>query len=98
MMKQISEANILILLFSISAGISVFRSLYSAVIIATKKIYIDNYIQIGLNIFNFLLVILLMPTLKLLGLAYINLLIVVLILIRSHFRLKTFAPISKSKF
>ena len=96
--EQISEANILILLFSISAGISVFRSLYSAVIIATKKIYIDNYIQIGLNIFNFLLVILLMPTLKLLGLAYINLLIVVLILIRSHFRLKHLLPLVKVNF
>jgi len=96
--EQISEANILILLFSISAGISVFRSLYSAVIIATKKIYIDNYIQIGLNIFNFLLVILLMPTLKLLGLAYINLLIVVLILIRSHFRLKNLLPLVKVNF
>jgi len=96
--EQISEANILILLFSISAGISVFRSLYSAVIIATKKIYIDNYIQIGLNIFNFLLVILLLPTFKLLGLAYINLLIVVLILIRSHFRLRHLLPLVKINF
>ena len=35
--EQVLNANILIFLFSVSAGISVFKSLYSAVIIATKK-------------------------------------------------------------
>ena len=80
--EQVLNANILIFLFSVSAGISVFKSLYSAVIIATKKIYIDNYINIGFSIFNLILVILLIPILKVLGLAYINLLIVILILIK----------------
>ncbi len=99
--EQVLNANILIFLFSVSAGISVFKSLYSAVIIATKKIYIDNYINIGFSIFNLILVILLIPILKVLGLAYINLLIVILILIRSHFRLRHLLPqirVSLAKF
>jgi len=96
--NEVSHLNTIIFLFSISAGISVFRSLYSAVIIATKKIYLDNNIQIGLNILNYILIIVLIPYIKVLGLAYISLFVVALILIRSHFRIRQLVPTTKVSF
>ena len=96
--NSLPNINTIILIFSISAGISVFKSLYSAAIIATKKIYKDNYIQIGINLLNYALIILLVPQLKIIGLALISLFVVFMILVRSHLRVKQLLPVIKLNY
>ncbi len=90
--NNIVHLNLIIFLFSISAGLSVMKSLFSALIIASKKIYLDNSIQFFINILNYVLVLLLTPFIGGLGLAFISLIIVILVLIRSRYRVKKLYP------
>ncbi len=98
---QVPHLSIIILLFSISASLSVYRSLFSAVIISSKKIHLDNRIQLVSNVLNYALVLLLVPYVGVLGLAIINLLALLIMLLRSNFRIKKLFPqikISRSFF
>lgn len=91
-LNNIPNLNIIILLFSFSAGLSVIRNLFSSLIIASGKIYLDNSIQFFINILNYILVLTLAPILGGLGLALISLFILILMLIRSQSRLKFLYP------
>jgi O-antigen/teichoic acid export membrane protein len=90
--KSVPHLNVILILFSLAAGLSVFRNLFSAVIIASKKIHLDNRIQLMMNVLNYALVLSLTPFIGVIGLAIINLLVVILILIRSNYRLKQLFP------
>jgi O-antigen/teichoic acid export membrane protein len=88
----VKHLNLIVLLFSISAGLSVLRNLFSAIIIASGKIYLDNSIQLFINILNYALIVALTPFIGGLGLALISLSMVVLMLFRSKFRIKKLYP------
>lgn len=96
--NKIQHLNLIILIFSVSAGLSIFKNLFSALIIASKKIYLDNSIQFFINILNYVLVLALTPFIGGLGLALISLFIVVLILIRSRYRIKKLYPFLSNSF
>lgn len=83
-----NHVNLIIWIFSISAGLSVFRNLFSSVIIASKKVHLDNRIKLVMNILNYVLILSLVPFVGVLGLAIINLIAVILILVRSNYRVK----------
>jgi O-antigen/teichoic acid export membrane protein len=89
---NLSHLNIIIVIFAVSACLSVFRNLFSSVIIASKKVYLDNRIQLIINILNYIFIILLVPYVGVLGLAIINLFAIFLMLIRSNFRVKKLYP------
>ena len=90
--NQVKHVQLIILLFSISAALSVFKNLYSAVIVASKKIHLDNKIQLFNNILNYILILLLVPFIGVLGLAIINVLTIILVVIRSRYRVKSLFP------
>lgn len=90
--NQMSHLNFIILIFSLSAGLSVFRNLFSSVIIASKKVHLDNRIQLVMNVLNYSLILLLVPFVGVLGLAIINLVAIVLMLVRSNYRVKKLFP------
>jgi O-antigen/teichoic acid export membrane protein len=90
--SQIEHTNLIILLFSVSAGFSVMKNLFSALIIASKKVYLDNSIQFFINVLNYILVLSLTPFIGGLGLALISLFIIILTLIRSRFRILQLYP------
>ncbi len=92
---QLSHLNIIIILFAISAGLTVFRNLFSSVIIASKKVHLDNRIQLAMNVLNYILILFLVPFVGVLGLAIINLTAIVLMLIRSNYRVKKLFPTFK---
>jgi O-antigen/teichoic acid export membrane protein len=99
--NSIRNQNFIILLFSFSAGLSVFKSLFSSVIIASRKIYLDNSIQILINLINYSLVLLLTPMLGGVGLAIITLSVSLMVLVRSKRRVHLLFPflgISKNNF
>jgi O-antigen/teichoic acid export membrane protein len=96
--NKIQHLNLIILIFSISAGLSVLKNLFSALIIASRKVYLDNSIQFFINILNYVLVLALTPFIGGLGLALISLFIVVLILIRSRYRIKKLYPFLSNSF
>lgn len=90
--NQMSHLNFIILIFSLSAGLSVFRNLFSSVIIASKKVHLDNRIQLVMNVLNYSLILLLVPFVGVLGLAIINLVAIILMLVRSNYRVKKLFP------
>lgn len=94
----VPHLEIIIVLFSLTASLTVFRNLFSALIIASKKIHLDNKIQIFTNILNYVLILLLAPFIGVVGLACITLLTLVLMLIRSNFRVKQLFPQIKISF
>jgi len=97
---HVKYVNIIIGFFSLSAGLSIIKNLFSSVIVASRKIHLDNRIQIFVNLLQYILVIVLVPFIDILGLAIINMLIFSLMLFRSGFRVKklfpTFQPSVKS--
>lgn len=90
--NHIEHTNLIILLFSFSAGLSVIKNLFSALIIASKKVYLDNSIQIFINILNYALVLSLTPFIGGTGLAIISLIIALLTLARSYYRVSKLYP------
>ena len=90
--NSLKYLHLVILLFSISAGISVFKSLFSSLIISSKKVHLDNRIQLFINIFNYSLILLLTPFVGVIGLAIINLVAVILMIIRSKYRIQKLFP------
>jgi O-antigen/teichoic acid export membrane protein len=92
----VPNMELIIILFAISAGGTAFVKIFRSYIIASRKIYLDNSIQLFINILNYTLVLLLTPILGGLGLAIINVVVVTLILIRSNFRLKQLFPFIKN--
>ncbi|CAN5669540.1 hypothetical protein BH11BAC3_BH11BAC3_19400 [soil metagenome] len=84
--NDIPNFRIIIIIFSFSAGLSVIRSIFSAMLIASRKIHIDNKIQAFINVLNYGLILLLVPYLGVWGLAGISLLVALLILLRSYKR------------
>ncbi|MCO5259127.1 MAG: oligosaccharide flippase family protein [Crocinitomicaceae bacterium] len=89
---------LIIIVFSISASLSVFKSLFSATIIASKKIHLDNRIQFATNVLNYLLILLLVPFVGVLGMALITLLTTLIMLYRSNYRVKKLFPEIKISF
>lgn len=90
--NELKHVKLIILLFSISAALSVFKNLYSAVIVASKKVYLDNKIKLFNNILNYALVLSLVPFIGVVGLAAINVLTIILVVIRSRHRVKSLFP------
>ena len=84
--NDIPNFRIIIVVFSFSAGLSVIRSIFSAMLIASRKIHIDNKIQAFINVMNYGLILLLVPYLGVWGLAGISFLVALLILLRSYKR------------
>ncbi|WP_394676745.1 lipopolysaccharide biosynthesis protein [uncultured Sphingobacterium sp.] len=89
---NVNHLEIVIILFSLTASLTVFRNLFSSVIVASKKIHLDNRIQIFTNVLNYILILLLAPYIGVVGLACITLLTLILMLIRSNFRVKRLFP------
>ncbi len=83
---DIPHFRLIIIIFSITAGLSVIRSIFSAILIASRKIHIDNKIQVLINVLNYTLILLLIPYIGIGGLALISLLVAALILLRSYKR------------
>lgn|GEM_PF-3278296 len=99
--SEFANRNTIILLFSFSAGLSVFKTLFSSLIIASRKVHLDNSIQFFINIINYSLILLLTPFIGVIGLAAISLFISILILLRSNHRLRRLFPfvvISRESF
>ena len=90
--NKLDHLYIIIAIFAISAGLSVFRNLFSSVIIASKKIHLDNRIQLAMNVLNYSMILLLVPFVGVLGLAIINLVAIILMLVRSNYRVKQLFP------
>lgn len=98
---DIPNFRLIIILFSFTAGLSVIRSIFSAILIASRKIHIDNKIQVLINVLNYALILLLMPYIGIKGLAAISILVAALILIRSYkrvFFLFPFLQINRKNF
>ncbi|WP_333889194.1 lipopolysaccharide biosynthesis protein [Sphingobacterium siyangense] len=89
---KVTNLELIIILFSITASLTVFRNLFSALIIASKKIHLDNRIQILTNVLNYILIILLAPYVGVAGLACITLITLLLMLVRSSFRVRQLFP------
>ncbi|MBL7764899.1 MAG: hypothetical protein JNJ58_02315 [Chitinophagaceae bacterium] len=89
---------VIIIIFSVSAALELIRQTFSALLIASKKIYIDNSIQIVFNLLNFGLILLLVPYLGLLGLAMINIMSIALMLIRSNIRVRHVYPAIRTRW
>lgn len=89
---QLENVQLIVVLFSISAAFSVFRNLFSAIIISSKKVHLDNRIKLLNYILNYTLILLLVPFIGVLGLAIINVLTVILVLVRSNYRAKKLFP------
>ncbi|WP_313420148.1 lipopolysaccharide biosynthesis protein [Sphingobacterium multivorum] len=89
---NVNHLEIVIILFSLTASLTVFRNLFSSVIVASKKIHLDNKIQIFTNVLNYILILLLAPYIGVVGLASITLFTLILMLIRSNFRVKQLFP------
>ena len=83
---DIPNFRLIIIIFSLTAGLSVIRSIFSAILIASRKIHIDNKIQVLINVLNYALILLLIPYIGIKGLATISLLVAALILLRSYKR------------
>ena len=75
-----------------SAGLNVMKNLFSALIIASKKVYLDNSIHFFINILNYVLVLSLTPIIGGSGLAIVSLFIVILTLARSRYRISQLYP------
>ncbi|MAD12246.1 MAG: hypothetical protein CMC04_05950 [Flavobacteriaceae bacterium] len=90
--NPIQHAEIIIILFSVSAALSVFKNLYSALIISSKKVHLDNKIKLVNNIFNYTLILLLVPYIGVLGLAVISVLTSILLIVRSKYRVDSLFP------
>ena len=90
--NQIQHVEIIIILFSVSAALSVFKNLYSAIIISSKKVHLDNKIKLFNNILNYALILLLVPYIGVAGLAVINVLTVILLIVRSKYRVDSLFP------
>ena len=84
--NNIPNFQVIIIIFSFSAALSVVRSIFSSMLIASRKIHIDNKIQVFINVLNYALILLLIPYVGVWGLAGISLLVAGLILIRSYKR------------
>ena len=94
---EIHHVEIIIILFSISASLSVFKNLYSAIIISSKKVHLDNKIKLFNDILNYALIILLVPYVGVVGLAIISVLTVILLIVRSKYRVNSLFPKIKIK-
>ena len=92
---KIPNLQPIIIIFSFSAALSAIRGNFSAMLIASRKIHIDNKIQVFINVLNYALIILLVPFIGLWGLAAITLLVAILILIRSYKRVFQMFPYLK---
>ncbi|MDC3306105.1 hypothetical protein OAV36_04185 [Flavobacteriales bacterium] len=90
--NQIQHVEIIIILFSVSAALSVFKNLYSALIISSKKVHLDNKIKLFNNILNYALILFLVPYIGVAGLAVINVLTVILLIVRSKYRVDSLFP------
>lgn len=86
------DFSFVILVFSISAGLSVIKNLFSAVIIAGRKVHLDNSIQIFINLLNYLLVLILTPFIGVMGLAIITIVVTLISLVKLSSRLKQLFP------
>ncbi len=89
---RVPHLDLIITIFSITASLTVFRNLFSSLIIASKKIHLDNRIQIITNVLNYVLILFLAPYIGVVGLASITLFTLVIMLIRSNFRVKQLFP------
>lgn len=87
-----NEITFVIVVFGFSAGLQVYTQIFSALLIASKKIYLDNLIQLTLNILGYALILALVPLYGLVALAVINLLVIILIIGRSSLRVKSLFP------
>ena len=96
--NQIEHTNFIVLLFSLSAGLSIIKNLFSSLIFASKKVYLDNSIQFFINILNYALVLSLTPFIGGLGLAFISLFIVILTLFRLKYRTTKLYPSITTSF
>ena len=93
---EIHHVEIIIILFSISASLSVFKNLYSAIIFLVK-VHLDNKIKLFNDILNYALIILLVPYVGVVGLAIISVLTVILLIVRSKYRVNSLFPKIKIK-
>ena len=91
--EKVENLNIIIWVFSISAGLSIIKNLFSTIIVASKKVHLDNRIQIWINVLNYSLILLLVPLVGVTGLAVINLISVILMLYRSNYRVQKMFPV-----
>ena len=89
---KVPNLNLVIIIFSITASLTVFRNLFSSLIIASKKIHLDNRIQILTNVLNYILILILAPYIGVVGLACITLFTLLVMLIRSNLRVKQLFP------
>lgn len=94
-LQEPSKFIFIISLFSVSAGLQIYKELFSGILIASKKIYLDNLIQITFNILSYALILFLVPSLGVVSLAIVNLLVVILIVARCTYRVKAIFPYLK---
>lgn len=87
-----SEITFVIVVFGFSAGLQIYTQIFSALLIASKKIYLDNLIQLTLNILGYTLILIFVPLYGLVALASINLVVIILIIVRSSLRVKSLFP------
>jgi O-antigen/teichoic acid export membrane protein len=87
-----SVITFVIVVFGFSAGLQIYAQIFSALLIASKKIYIDNVIQLTLNILGYILILIFVPLYGLVALASINLFVIILIIVRSSLRVKSLFP------
>jgi len=87
-----NEITFVIVVFGFSAGLQIYTQIFSTLLIASKKIYLDNLIQLTLNILGYGLILIFVPLFGLVALASINLLVIVLIILRSSLRVKSLFP------
>jgi O-antigen/teichoic acid export membrane protein len=80
------------LILGLCAFFAILNQVFSAMIIATKRIYLDSLVQIMATALNAVLIVLLIGRLGLMALAYVLLISNVLVLIRSYFLVKRLFP------
>lgn len=90
--SNLENIQLIISFFALSAALTNVKNLFSSTIVASRKIHLDNRIQIFINVLQYALVITLVPFTNLIGLAVINVIIVALMVIRSSWRVKTLFP------
>jgi O-antigen/teichoic acid export membrane protein len=89
---RIEQFELVIAFFALSAAVTNIKNLFSSTIVASRKIHLDNRIQVYINLLQYILILVLVPFTNLFGLAAINLVIVILILLRSGWRIQKLFP------
>lgn len=87
-----TDINSFIFIVAFSAFFTILNQVFSSMIIATKKIYIDNLISIFFLAIRVILIAALIRGMGLMAIAWALFISNLLILIRSYFRIKTLFP------